>query len=61
MKKLFFVFLICFAVCKAYAYPTAIYTSCGVHMTDTELWDGQTYEQIKAELEALCTQDQEAI
>ncbi|MBQ9288313.1 MAG: hypothetical protein IJ212_07820 [Bacteroidaceae bacterium] len=59
MKKIIFTFIICFAVCKAYAYPTAIYTSCGVHMTDTDLWDGMTEADIKAELELLCSQEQE--
>ena len=61
MKKYCLLFLLCFATCKAFADPTVIYTSCGVHMTDTDLWDGMTYEEIKRELEKICTEDQEAI
>lgn len=59
MKKLLLFFFICFAACKANAYPIVIHTSCGSHMTDTDLWGDMTEAEIKAELETLCSQEQE--
>ncbi|MBQ9288309.1 MAG: hypothetical protein IJ212_07800 [Bacteroidaceae bacterium] len=59
MKKLLFLFFICFAACKANAYPIVIHTSCGSHMTDTELWKDMTIAEIKLVLEELCSQEQE--
>ena len=59
MKKIIFTFIICFAVCKANAFPIIVHTSCGSHMTDTDLWEDMTVFEIKAELEFLCSQEQE--
>lgn len=59
MKKVFSLLLVAFvATTTALAYPVAIYTSCGIHNTDTELWGDMTKEEIYAELEAVCDQEQ---
>lgn len=59
MKKVFSLFLVAFvATTTVLAYPVAIYTSCGIHNTDTVLWGDMTKEEIHAELEAACDQDQ---
>lgn len=58
-EKTTIIFFICFAACKANAYPIVIHTSCGSHMTDTDLWGDMTEAEIKAELETLCSQEQE--
>ena len=40
---------------KTLAYPITIRTSCGIHNTDTELWDGMSVQEIKTELEKICS------
>ena len=59
MKKTLFTLLaIAFiSITSAFAYPVTIYTSCDIHNTDTELWDGLSEEEIKAELEKICSQN----
>lgn len=57
-KVLSFVFVTFVAVATALAFPVTIYTSCGIHNTDTELWGGMSVEDIREELEDICDQDQ---
>lgn len=47
------------ATTTAMAYPIAIWTSCGIHNTDTELWEGMNEEAIGDYLEEACDQEQE--
>lgn len=59
MKKTISLFLVAFvATVTALAYPVTFYTSCAIHNTDTELWGGMSADEIYAELEELCTEDQ---
>lgn len=59
MKKTISLFLVAFVVTvTALAVPVTVHTSCGPYITDTELWGELTIEQIYAELESICTQDQ---
>lgn len=53
-----FLFVAFVTTVTALAVPVTIYTSCGAHNTDTELWDGMSIEDICAELEDMCEQDQ---
>ena len=58
MKKTLFTLLaIAFiSITSAFAYPVTIYTSCDIHNTDTELWEGLTEWEIWFELEKICSQ-----
>ena len=58
MKKTLFTLLAIatISITSAFAYPITVYTSCGIHNTDTELWDGLSEKQIKMELEQICNQ-----
>ena len=57
MKKTLFALLaiVFIATTTAFAYPITIETSCGTHNTDTELWDGLSEDEIKKELEKICS------
>lgn len=58
MKKTLFTLLALaiISITSAFAYPITIYTSCDIHNTDTELWDGLTIDEIHRELEKICSQ-----
>lgn len=44
------------SVTSALARPLVVETSCGTHLTDTELWGGLSDWEIKMELEQICNQ-----
>ena len=47
-----------FVTTTVLAYPITIRTSCNVHNTDTELWEGLNENQIADILEEECNVDQ---
>lgn len=58
MKKTFFTLVVMafIGTTTALAYPITIKTSCGIHNTDTVLWEGLTEWEIWFELEQICNQ-----